>query len=70
MKTIKCLDQHEVIERGLQALYKELGPVEARRFIAYANTIPREDSVKRHRRWQAGLDKEAFVKKIMAAQRG
>lgn len=70
MKTVKSLDQHEMIERGLKALYKELGPIEARRFIAYANSIPREDSVKRHHRWQNSLDKKAFVKKIMRAQRG
>jgi hypothetical protein len=26
-----------------------------------------QDSVKRHRKWQAGLDKEAFFKRIKTA---
>jgi len=70
MKYDRCLDQDELIERGLDVLFDELGPVDARRFIAIAHGTRGEDSVKRHRQWQAGLDKEAFVKRIMAIQRG
>jgi len=69
MKELKSLGQAEMIGRGLQALYRELGPVDARRFLALAEGMPREDSVKRHRRWQAGLEKEAFIRRVMAAQR-
>ncbi|MBD3315194.1 MAG: hypothetical protein GF344_05360 [Chitinivibrionales bacterium] len=60
MKKLKALDQHEVIERGVDALYKELGPAEARRFIALTHPSRREDSVARHRRWQASLKKDDF----------
>jgi len=58
---VKGLGQHEVIKRGINALYKELGPAEARRFMALTQNHG-QDSVKRHRKWQAGLDKEAFLK--------
>jgi hypothetical protein len=68
MKT-KCLDKTEMIERGMNALYKELGPVETRRFITTVHDMPHDDSVKRHRRWQENLDEKAFVKSIMAVQR-
>jgi hypothetical protein len=64
MKQVKCLDKHEVIERGIDALYKELGPVEARRFISFTHPPRREDSVTRHRRWQAGLDRDKFLNEM------
>ncbi|MBN1309179.1 MAG: hypothetical protein JXA18_14745 [Chitinispirillaceae bacterium] len=67
MKMVKCLSQHELLEKGIDALYKELGPVEARRFMAFSRPARREDSVKRHRRWQASLDKELFMTRIEAA---
>ena len=67
MKMVKCLDPHEVLERGINALYKEFGPIETRRFITLAHDTPREDCVKRHRRWQAGLNKDEFVARIKAA---
>lgn len=66
-KMMKGLDQREVIERGMSALYKELGPAETRRFIALTHPSRREDSVARHRRWQAGLDKTAFFKRMKEA---
>jgi len=69
MRAIKCLGTDENIERGMNALYKNMGPVEARRFLLHVREMPREDSVNRHRRWQARLGKKAFVKRIMAAQR-
>jgi hypothetical protein len=70
MKAARSLDEHKRTERGMHALYKELGPDEARRFIADVHDMPHDDSVKRHRRWQAGLDKKTFVSRIMAIQRG
>lgn len=70
MKAVKCLETSEMIDRGMGALYKELGPVEARRFIAAIHEMPYDDSVKRHHRWQTNLDEKDFVKRIMAVQRG
>ena len=66
MKMVKCLDQHELLEKGIDALYKGLGPVKARRFMALTRPAQRENSVKRHRRWEASLDKEEFLAKIKA----
>ena len=67
MKKIKGLDRHEVIERGIGALYKELGPAEARRFISLTHPSHREDSVARHRRWQASLDRDEFFIRMREA---
>lgn len=65
MKTAKYLDERKMVERGVKALHRELGPVEARRFIAMASH-KHEDSVSRHRKWQEGLDSEEFIGRIMA----
>jgi hypothetical protein len=69
MRAAKRLENSVMIKRGISALYKELGPVEARRFIATVHDMPHEDSVKRHHQWQENLDEKAFVKRIMAVQR-
>jgi hypothetical protein len=62
----KYLARDEVVKRGVTALLKELGPIETRRFIELSQ-VKREDSVKRHRQWQAGLDKEAFLKEVFSS---
>lgn len=68
MKSVKYLEEEDVIRRGINALYKELGPVEARRFLSLGSK-PREDSVTRHRKWQAGLNKDEFFDRVMRAHR-
>lgn len=48
MKTVKYMDEETVIKKGMEALIKELGHMEAIRFM----TIPKKkrmESVKRHR---------------------
>lgn len=63
MRNVKYLDEEIVIKRGLEALVKELGPIEAMRFI----NIPKEkrlESVKRHRKWQRLLNKDKFFEEI------
>jgi hypothetical protein len=44
MKSAKFLDDKKVIERGVMALHKELGPIEASRFIAITG-VKHQDSV-------------------------
>jgi hypothetical protein len=68
MKAVKYLKEKEVIQRGIDALYKSLGVVEARRFLSLRRNPP-EDSVLRHQKWQASLNKEDFFKKAIAAHR-
>lgn len=63
MKTLKYLNENDVLERGIEVLMKELGPVETVRFL----NIPRDkrlESVKRHRDWQKSLNKDDFMKNI------
>ncbi len=63
MKATKYLSNELILKKGLEALVKALGPVEAVRFI----TMPVEErieSVKRHREWQKKIDKETFFKEV------
>jgi len=63
MKTRVYLPEEEMIRRALDALMTALGPVETARFL----TLPRQrrlDSVKRHRQWQASLDKDQFFHQV------
>lgn len=57
------LREEEMIHRAIQALLRDLGPVETTRFL----TLPqrrRMDSVARHRLWQEGLDRDAFFHQV------
>lgn len=59
MRTAKYMDEEIVIKRGVRVLIKELGPVEALRFM----NLPKKkrlESVRRHREWQKLLDKDRF----------
>jgi hypothetical protein len=63
MKAERYLNEEATIKRGVDALVRELGMVEAMRFLS----IPRErrqESVKRHREWQKTLDKKSFFDEV------
>jgi hypothetical protein len=63
MKAERYLNEEATIKRGVDALVRELGPVEAMRFLS----IPRErrqEGVKRHREWQKSLDKKSFFDEV------
>ena len=63
MNIEKYLDDEKVIKKGIDVLIKELGPIEAIRFI----NIPKKkrlESVRRHREWQKSLDKEIFFGEV------
>jgi len=63
MSTAKYLEEEIVIKRALEVLIKELGPVEAIRFV----NMPRKkrlESIRRHREWQKRLNKEQFFKEV------
>lgn len=65
MNTVKYLDEEKVIKRGIEALMKELGPVETTRFI----NLPKKkrlESVKRHRKWQRALLAEGFYDEVFS----
>ncbi|MDP2168133.1 MAG: hypothetical protein Q8J64_07370 [Thermodesulfovibrionales bacterium] len=65
MKTLKYMDEDEVIKKAIAVLVKELGPVEAMRFINMPRR-KRAESVKRHRGWQKLLDKTRFFDEVFA----
>ncbi len=68
MKTRVYLPEDEMIRRALDALMTALGPVETTRFL----TLPRQrrlDSVKRHRQWQASLDKDQFFYQVFGPEK-
>jgi hypothetical protein len=63
MKAERYLDEEATIRKGVDALVRELGPVEAMRFLS----LPRErrqESVKRHREWQKTLEKKSFFDEV------
>ena len=63
MKLTKTVPDNDLIKRGIEILLRELGNVNAIRFLS----IPREkrvESVKRHRDWQQTLDKDTFFDEI------
>ena len=63
MKIVKYMAEEIVIKRGVGALMKELGPVEAVRFMNLPKR-KRVESVKRHREWQKQLDKDPFLNDV------
>ena len=68
MKLTKSVSDNEILKKGTEILFRELGKVDAIRFL----TMPREkrvESVKRHRKWQETLNKNAFFDEIFADPR-
>ena len=65
MKTVKYMDEEVVIKKAIEALIKELGPIEAIRFISMPKK-KRIESVKRHKEWQKLLDKAKFFDEVFA----
>ena len=63
MKLTKTVPDNDLMKKGIEILFRELGNVDAIRFLS----IPRKkrvESVKRHRDWQRTLDKDAFFDEI------
>lgn len=66
MSTSNYLPEETMIKKGIEALMKALGPVEAARFL----NLPRgryKDYVEWHREWQAGLDPQALFDEVFGA---
>jgi hypothetical protein len=63
MKAVKYMDEEIVIKKGVALLIKELGPMEAIRFMGLSKER-KIDSVKRHRTWQKQLDKDRFFNEM------
>ena len=63
MTTMKYMDEEKIIKKAMDVLIKELGPVEAIRFLTLPK-IKRMESIKRHRNWQKMLNKDKFFDEI------
>lgn len=59
MNNTKYMGEEAVIKKAMGILVRELGPMEAVRFVNMPKRN-RQDSVIRHREWQKHLDKEQF----------
>ena len=63
MKEHTYLQEEEMVRRAIEALLRDLGPIETARFL----TLPhrqRIDSVSRHRQWQESLDRDHFFDQV------
>jgi hypothetical protein len=66
MKAQTFTDEEQLISKAVDILIKELGPVEAGRFLALPKN-KRIESVKRHRQWQNQLLREQFFDSVFGA---
>ena len=64
MKAIALMEEDKLVQRAIDSLMKRLGPVETQRFLSLP-TRKRMDSVRRHRLWQRGLNKDQFFDQVM-----
>lgn len=67
MTMLKDIKDKDLIEKGTKILFRELGYTDAIRFLAIPRDL-REESVKRHRKWQEGLDKDVFFNEVFGKQ--
>jgi len=63
------LQEDEMIRRAIDALLRDLGPVETVRFLTLFQRH-RMDSVTRHRLWQEGLDRDRFFDQVFGRAEG
>jgi len=69
MKPAKYMEEEKLIHKAIKALVQDLGPTETARFLNLRRAR-RLDSVRRHRQWQAHLDKDKFFDEIFGAEKG
>ena len=63
MSQHSLMNEELLIEKAVQVLVREFGPVEASRFLSLPH-YKHEDSLKRHHDWQNSLDKETFFNEV------
>lgn len=67
MTTETVMPEEQLIRQATDALIKNLGLMEATRFLTI-NRQSRLESVDRHRLWQSGLDKEKFFDDVFTTK--
>ena len=64
MKTSAVMTEDRLVRKAVQFLIERFGPVETQRFLTLTPS-KREESVKRHRSWQTGLNQKQFLAKAI-----
>ena len=59
MKQGQYIKEDKLLKQGIDILMEKLGPIETSRFLSLP-PHKRIESVKRHKKWQAELDKDIF----------
>jgi hypothetical protein len=67
MKARNFTNNEQLITKAIDVLIRELGPVEAARFLALPKK-KRMESVKRHRQWQAQLQPAEFFDRVFGGR--
>lgn len=68
MKEHTYLEQEELVRRAVDALLRDLGPIETARFLTL-EPRHRLDSVTRHRLWQENLDRDCFFDQVFGTSK-
>ena len=69
MTLTKEIPDRELIIKGTEVLYKELGYVDTIRFLSMSRG-QRVESVERHRKWQESLDMKVFYDEAFKSDDG
>ena len=65
MSQSEYINEEELFNKAIKLLTENFGPLETSRFLSIAGK-KRMESVKRHRQWQNGLNKEIFLKSVFS----
>ncbi len=68
MRDNKFINEEELLHKAIGILTEKLGPLETSRFLSISNKR-REESIKRHNRWQATLDKKMLFDEVFKNER-
>ena len=67
MKATVVMAEDQLVRKAVQFLIKRFGAVDAQRFLSLP-TAKREESVRRHHAWQAGLNKKRFLAEAIQSE--
>ena len=63
MKSGQYIKENKLLKQGVSILMDKLGPIETFRFLSFPSP-KRIESLKRHQKWQAELDKDEFLEDL------
>jgi hypothetical protein len=63
MRQGRFIEEEKLLQQSINILMEKLGPVETSRFLSFPSQ-KRIESVKRHKKWQAGLHMDKFFNDV------